>query len=321
MASRDTPQAMSNLPDEVLAKILARVPLGKSKVAMQSVAKQWQRVLHLRAAHSIDTFDEDEGMPATPNMVTPTRATPRVSPGLLNALICYRVTSPEPWQSLAGLPSGLGVLGIERVPSVSPMFLCVRKLECTTVDVPLSPLFPNLEEVKFGAIGDDNSAKLPAVMSDLQGLPNLRRVFVRTTKSFVDFHGPPGCRVHYSICGPRLDVVPEGLARHIDELVIRCYWSHGSRGNKVDLAAVAGCSLLQKIQIIAGGEFMGGHRPLLICGLGKLPASCMTVLANVIGFDAEAGKLPMVYPENGWQINVDRVNSELMLRLARVPIV
>lgn len=60
---------LSAFPDEVLAKVLAGVPLGKHKVGMQAVSKQWERVLHMKEAHSMKTRSQDEGMPAAPNTI------------------------------------------------------------------------------------------------------------------------------------------------------------------------------------------------------------------------------------------------------------
>lgn len=58
------------IPDEVLANILAGIPLGEHKVGMQAVSKQWERVLQMKEAHSLKTRKQDEGMPAAPNTVT-----------------------------------------------------------------------------------------------------------------------------------------------------------------------------------------------------------------------------------------------------------
>lgn len=50
---------MSDLPDEMLAAVLAKVPFSRSKVAAQCVCKKWEEVLQTSAAHSLDTLEED----------------------------------------------------------------------------------------------------------------------------------------------------------------------------------------------------------------------------------------------------------------------
>lgn len=64
-----SPETMDQLPLEVFAAILAKVPFGKCKVEMQFVNRLWRDVLRSREAHSVETWAEDKKIWSDPTIV------------------------------------------------------------------------------------------------------------------------------------------------------------------------------------------------------------------------------------------------------------
>lgn len=324
-----------DLPDGVLAKILAGVPLGKCKVALQSVSKQWQRVLHQPEAHarSLELLPEgqDDGMPACPNTVRPNQATSWVSQAFLDALVCYTVRfsfDEEDTCILAGLPHQLRELSIPCTPSICCQLLeHLKVLRCSDlVKHPLSPMFPRLEEADIRVFADD----LDMVMADLENIHSLHRLKVRASFRFADFHGPPECRVHYVIHTfvNSIPEVPLGMSAHLDCVTVRAesLVPDTDRSNIVlNLAVFSQCFLLENISVLGARPFEGWNR-VHVCGLDKVPAACKSIiiLTDVRHRKGAIGdrEMPWVHPENGWQINMQWVeNTKRGVKLSCVALI
>lgn len=206
---------MDSVPDGVLANILAKVPLGRHKVGMQCVAKQWLHTLHQRAAHSVDTWDEDERMPFNPAAhKEDARRGALVSSGFLTALPCYKgewricPQSQYPAACMANLPEHIRKLLLEdapnselftRPPARNPMtghalgatfsvtissgsfqdngfgFFFRGIHNGSTVPRSISSLLPNLEMVHLSC-EVNGDRDLGKWLSDLQRLQNVRSV-------------------------------------------------------------------------------------------------------------------------------------------------
>lgn len=264
-------QATLDLPDEVLAAVLARVPLGKPKVAMQAVSKQWQRVLQIRSAHSLETWTEDDGMPATPNMVSP-EGTFRVAKGLLDALVCYRVLEPS---DILAVPVQLEALYIERTASACSVLPHLKEFDCPSVAHPLSLVFPHLEVIDFQCRSVDR--QVAEVMQDLENIPSLQNVRVNSP-FLVDFHGPAGCGVDIGfLMFPSLDKynIPAGLASHLVRARVYCapLTAEGAISGEYDLANFSNCTHLDSIVLELGERCWWDHAH--IKGIDKVPVSCI----------------------------------------------
>lgn len=299
MAERESLGRALDLPDEVLAMVLARIPLGKGKVALQCVSKQWQRVLQLRSAHSIGTFGEDEGMPPAPNVAIGDRGPSRISEALLNALVCYTINDVSNF--LVGLPPQLEALKVIYVPHTCQSLLHLKRLECTSFDRQIFPVFPNLEELTIGFWDIDG-----AVMADIQNLRSLRVLDV-CTGHILEFLGPPGCNVHYLVSRDnliRVGDIPGGLAARLKSFEICvCDIDKTLVDGDMDLAAFAECPLLEKI-VVSTKDGNRWHRAF-VSGLDQLPAACSTVVLLARIESRFNPVLPYVQPVAGWQTVVE----------------
>ena len=97
-----------DLPGACLARVLSFLPFSKNKVAAQGLCKQWRDVLCHSAAHTTDTFGEDEPLDVDPHRP------PRLGEGLLQALCCLTlfVLDQATAEDLRWLPMQLTALGI-----------------------------------------------------------------------------------------------------------------------------------------------------------------------------------------------------------------
>lgn len=252
---------ISDLPDEMLAEVLARVPFSKEKVAAQCVCKKWQEALQSSAAHSTDTLAEDSSVcfDCDPTLVVEVDgdATRLLSGAIVNALASLKLAwEDHTFEWLTQWP--------------------VQMLQ-------------NLRHVEmFDTVSLGSAAVL---FQGVANLPNIEFVGVMVVGGIVDFIGPEGCKVDYEINvfydeedpdSTKLEV-PEGMARHLQILRFRDRCMSDADGyefpvKKVDLGKLANCEYLEEIYIdLDFGEEMRCH----FCGLDDLPPSVQNVYVSM----------------------------------------
>lgn len=215
---------MIDLPDEVLANILAKVPFGKDKVGMQAVDTQWCRVLGQRAAHSVETFEEDAWFPK--NFQHLQEGETRISARFVSALAACKIHLNE--KSMAWLPLHLEALGARghsnRAWVECPSLTGLQKLVIdgdymiiaeSFVMPSFSTLFPNLEVVS--AVLASLAWHTPdpdeyifeeseeILLREVRKLPNLRTLKVKCLRDEslsdwgFDYRGHSPCRISYEV--------------------------------------------------------------------------------------------------------------------------
>lgn len=206
---------------------------------MQVVAKQWLRVLHDRAAHSVNTWEEDEPLPFNPAAHSKgTTEGTLVCQALLGVLPCYKgdwricpqslypaskvgglqphvaqllMSGPNsnlfthvPKQRARSVPSDFA--NVEIIGWGGPMFVFHDDSE---VPESISSLLPNLEKVHlFFEVTDGQGVGY--WLNDLQRLENVRSVSLEALiggygdypgwyTNGAEFNGTPECRVNLKI--------------------------------------------------------------------------------------------------------------------------
>lgn len=228
--------SIGDLPDEVLAGILALVPFSKNKVGVQCVCKNWLRILQTQEAHSTDTLWEDESLQCQED---PTLAvekngvlTKLLSEAFMDALACLKFESkvPREQDGSGGLPSW---------QAQHLQLLHVVQMRQILLETNLRRLFQELEH-----------------------LPNLKLVQVIASGGIVDFSGPYDCHVDNALdfFHSREDPssrlwVPWGMAGHLRNLSL---WDrqnvradpHAEVSIKqVSLARLCLCRVLEQIHV------------------------------------------------------------------------
>lgn len=328
-AYSDGPACIDDLPADVLAGILALLPLSKSKVALQGVSHLWKTVLQTQSAHSIETKVQDQCLPSSPHLPLAEGGISKVARGLLDALV-YCATAAE--DSLEWLPLSLKALKISGNQTLvaCPLLPNLRKLAIET-DCGFSPMcdlssvFPNVESVSATtdaqmdrATGDyiyDEGEMINQIMDKIEDLEHLKQVKI-SSGTIPDFYGPAGCRVKaHKLLSTEDDSynIPEGMALHLQHFEMSLCditFSHG-----LDLDGFANCSFLESICIEPTGV-----RDLFciwkLNGFKHLPALCQSVEVK-LGHHMDFVALPTVDLEDtiGWRITVKSTQNVLFTRI------
>ena len=269
-------------------------------------------MLQSRPAHSEDTWEDDGRLPPDPAYAP--NAGSMVSAKLLAAVAgCRLEDSGVDLQfrgmtvRLSWLPEHLVRLDVgvfengEEVWASCPVLPSLKELYIPEYEVALPPnfstLFPALETADI-SLCNVTAERVTELVADIAKISTLKRVTLRA--NFVpEFMGPVGCEVVLAIDHPPGLVlnVPLGMKKHLVSMEC-CVWAVGAGRQvvDVDLGCLAGCDVLQRVRVN-----VYNHTPVLVVvdGLGRLPASCGSVLLTPF----VPGNLPFVRPCPGWQPN------------------
>lgn len=291
---------LSDLPDEVLADILSRVPFSRAKVAAQCVCKTWQVVLQTSAAHSADTLKEDSPVEFYHN---PTRVVEKgggvarkLSEPLVNALASLKLSAFLPF-----------VQGLQEWPA--HMLQKLRHVE------------------SLSWLEDLDQAE--QIFQDIGRLPNVKHFEVSVQGRVVDFNGPEGCKVDYDLHGfyhnedPDSTVleVPAGMARHLQTLHFYDQRHQGDLGElmyrvkQVNLGRLANCVALEEIYVdLPSSDGLQAH----FYGLGELPPSVQHVYVDMARMHAE---FPHLWaPAAGWLMSHQEIHKAPHLVFSRIAV-
>lgn len=319
---------MEDFSTDVLALILAKIPLSKGKIQLQLVCKHWCFVLHQPAATSPDTYEDDESFPRP------------LSPGIANALSWLKLSSTV--VSMAWLPPQLQALSVIELLEDCPVLPRVKHLFLNDImpdnpAVSLAKLFPNLETVCFEqrysifpededdaedeedwdmlhANSAEASVRLRSMLRDLESLSKIRYISVEASQ-FVDFNGPPNCRVSHKFCTGLSDAfifptgVPEGLSKHLKSFTFGNFdnvfvWRYET---VFSLQFLESCVYLEKVALLFPDpgiqDDFHGTIGTLVTGLDTLPESCQEVTLEFVCQSTD--KQPaMVKHAYGWDMTM-----------------
>lgn len=299
--------ALSDLPDELLAGILAKVPFSKSKVAAQSVCKLWQNVLQTSAAHSVDTLEEDSSVEFVkdPTLVVQRDgfATQRLASQLAASLACLKLKEENnmPWFDASSFAF-----------TEYPEWLPQMKQILQVIDLSAYSL------AEYDAI---------VLFHELESLVNLRFVKVKINGvNVVDFNGPKDCKVSYEINFfyensedpySTLLEVPDGMAKHLQTLRLYDPWIMQEEVDNpvehVDLGSLANCAVLERIDI---DLWSSDEKKSHFYGLGNLAPSVQSISVNLSSIDEQHDHMWQLAP--GWQMTDLASNETNYLIISRI---
>lgn len=277
----------------------------------------WRNALQDPAAHSLETWHDDQAIPLTPTL-------PRggangrvdgslVSWGFLAAMSACKLedgglnNTLQP--GLAWLPPQLQCLQVKEASSKDwGGCACVPGLKMLDLSfheefVPkqLSILFPNLETLEI----DTHRDGVPGmwnVFEDIgSNLPHLKNVAIWCQNVLPEFQGPIGCRViarlEVEVVGEPLEIeIPVCIASQLYSTEIAIYTADNSGFDaEVDLAIFAECQVLSCI--VVSLHALDSSVNLRVKGFESLPAAC-----KVVEFKECADDFPFVKLAKGWQV-------------------
>lgn len=176
-------------------------------------------MLHQRAAHSLDTWKEDELMPLNPAI---SRKGPGslISKGMMAAIVGYKVSCQEAYEyevdyvlrPLSWIPPQLEALEINTETPIMwnpkmdyencPCLPALRRLRLadseTYLPERLSPLFPNIEELELNLTAPPRFESNQNLVNDLASLQKLKLLKV-CARELIDVPLPPGCQVVFLV--------------------------------------------------------------------------------------------------------------------------
>lgn len=186
--------------------------------------------------------------------------------------------------------------------------------------------------LRYLQVGDSmDGASAERLFHDMANLPNIEFVQLSVLDCIVDFHGPEGCKVDYTVNAffddEDLDntmlEVPKGMTKHLhclrlqDDFVNLDHWGNlGSYHVKnVDLGKLSNCGVLETIHLdFPSSDQLQAH----IYGLGELPHSVTSIFVDLSCVDTENPHLWDLAA--GWQTAFREVHGEPHLVISRMVI-
>lgn len=300
---------METLSTDLMCLVLAKVPMSRSKVAMQLVRKAWQAALCSPAAHSVDTRGEDETLPYSGAVLVDGLARPSVSAGIIASLAHCTVEydaddeDPHPHQipgrtPASWLPAGLRSLTCNCVPweaiPVLPRLTHLRARVYDAGDYDLAAKLPKLEWLEWHSI--------QVFPSHLELLAHLRLCLMHVEQYSAAANAEGGravgplpfwneegvsqrCHVEWrqDSC-QNLGNLPEGLAGQVSEVTVGRAPSAGPVADVANtcsscdfasalLARVREFAVLEAFRLTTA-HFAGPSTHILLDHVDLLPASC-----------------------------------------------
>lgn len=296
------PADIDSLPDEVLAKILAKVPLSVEKIGYQGLSRQWRRVLCSGAAHSLDTWEEDE--PLICNPLVPTGAGGALQPPqILQSLVAYKIsdTASRGSGQRVWLPQQLQALRLPETNVRVSNLPRLRILETSSLVKNMRTRFRALE--RFEWRGEElDPGEADVLLSDLGKLENIRYVSISASgMGFkASFGGPPECRISYTTSfnnNEDFTFIPDCLKMHLESYHADFLWaafeedygheflqgmSQGMEDSlEMGFRGVRDCCHLKSIQLTYTDSDTVEIFESVEVGVGgfsNLPASCQSVV-------------------------------------------